>query len=86
MLTDLPFDWFILLLRVLFIFLLYFFLYQIVRVTSRELIAIAEDSRWISDRERSAALVTSTYQHIAAGTPLWSRGREFVLASGPIDI
>ena len=41
MLTDLPFDWFILLLRVLFIFLLYFFLYQIVRVTSRELISIA---------------------------------------------
>ena len=41
MLQNLDFDWFILLLRVLFIFLLYFFLYQIVRVTSRELTAIA---------------------------------------------
>lgn len=40
MLVSLPFDWFILLLRVLFIFLLYFFLYQVVRVTSRELIAL----------------------------------------------
>jgi pSer/pThr/pTyr-binding forkhead associated (FHA) protein len=37
MLTDLPFDLFILLLRVVFIFLLYFFLYQVVRVVTREL-------------------------------------------------
>ena len=41
MFDDLPFEWFVLLLRVLFIFLLYFFLYQIVRVTTRELTAIA---------------------------------------------
>ena len=37
MLTDLPFDLFILLLRVVFIFLLYFFLFQVMRVVSREL-------------------------------------------------
>jgi pSer/pThr/pTyr-binding forkhead associated (FHA) protein len=37
MLTDLPFDLFILMLRVAFIFLLYFFLFQIIRVISREL-------------------------------------------------
>lgn len=42
MFTSLPFDWFILLLRLLFIVLLYFFLYQVVRVTSRELTALAE--------------------------------------------
>ena len=41
MLESLPFEWFLLLLRVLFIFLLYFFLYQVVRVTTRELTAIA---------------------------------------------
>lgn len=41
MFQALDFDWFLLLLRVLFIFLLYFFLYQVVRVTSRELIALA---------------------------------------------
>jgi hypothetical protein len=37
----LPLDWFLLVLRVLFIFLLYFFLYQLIRVTTRELIALA---------------------------------------------
>src|SRR5688572_16630379 len=41
MLDPLPLDWFLLLLRVVFIFLLYFFLYQLVRVTTRELIALA---------------------------------------------
>ena len=40
MLEGLDFDWFILLLRLLFIFLLYFFLYQVVRVTLRELVAL----------------------------------------------
>ena len=44
MLQSLDFDWFLLLLRVLFIFLLYFFLYQVVRVTSRELIDLASAS------------------------------------------
>ncbi len=37
----LDFDWFILLLRLLFVFLLYFFLYQVFRVTLRELVALA---------------------------------------------
>ena len=37
----LPFDWFILLLRVLFVFLLYFFLFQIVRTIARELRAVS---------------------------------------------
>ena len=40
MTEGLSFDWFLLLLRVLFIFLLYFFLFQIVRVTTRELLAL----------------------------------------------
>lgn len=44
MIESLPFEWFLLLLRVLFIFLLYFFLYQVVRVTTRELTAIATQS------------------------------------------
>lgn len=41
MLDTLDFDWFILLLRLLFIFLLYFFLFQVVRVISREVTALA---------------------------------------------
>jgi pSer/pThr/pTyr-binding forkhead associated (FHA) protein len=40
MTTDLPFDLVLLMLRVVFIFLLYFFLYQVVRVISRELSAM----------------------------------------------
>lgn len=39
--TQLPFDWFILILRVLFVFLLYFFLFQIVRTIARELRAVS---------------------------------------------
>lgn len=39
--SSLPFDWFILLLRVLFVFLLYFFLFQIVRTIARELRAVS---------------------------------------------
>jgi len=38
---SLPFDWFILLLRILFVFLLYFFLFQIVRTIARELRAVS---------------------------------------------
>jgi hypothetical protein len=36
-LSDLPFEWFVLLLRILFIFLLYFFVFQVIRVIMREL-------------------------------------------------
>lgn len=50
----LEFDWFILLLRVLFIFLLYFFLYQVLRVTSRELLSAATAT---SDPRQSPAPV-----------------------------
>lgn len=38
--VNLPFDWFILLLRVIFIALLYLFLYWVAKVTLRELIAV----------------------------------------------
>ncbi len=37
MVTDIPFEWFMLLLRIIFIFLLYFFVFQVIRVLSREL-------------------------------------------------
>lgn len=41
MLTALPFEWFVLLLRVFFIFLLYFFIFQVVRVVIREMTLVA---------------------------------------------
>jgi hypothetical protein len=34
---ELPLEWFVLLLRIVFIFLLYFFVFQVIRVISREL-------------------------------------------------
>lgn len=37
MISSLPFEWFILLLRLLFVFLLYFFVFQVIRVMMREL-------------------------------------------------
>jgi hypothetical protein len=35
--ADLPFEWFLLILRLILIFLLYFFIFQVIRVVSREL-------------------------------------------------
>ena len=57
MLQGLDFDWFILLLRLLFIFLLYFFLYQVVRVTTRELIALAGQGTTPTGERGSGRLV-----------------------------
>jgi hypothetical protein len=46
MIGSLPFEWFVLLLRLLFVFLLYFFVFQVVRVMLRELQSFAAgDSR-----------------------------------------
>lgn len=71
MLTDLPFDLFILLLRAGFIFLLYFFLFQVVRVISRELQAAptvgarehgsATPHLTLVDPGQSGLIVGSTY-------------------------
>ncbi len=40
--SSIPFEWFVLLLRIVFIFLLYFFIFQVMRVLTRELRAAAE--------------------------------------------
>lgn len=44
MVNQLPFEWFVLLLRIIFIFLLYFFLFQVLRVIGRELSAFTSQS------------------------------------------
>jgi pSer/pThr/pTyr-binding forkhead associated (FHA) protein len=53
------FDWFILLLRIAFIALLYLFLFQIVRVSSRELVALSRSPARARGqaKRRSASLV-----------------------------
>jgi hypothetical protein len=70
--SDLPSDWFLLLLRLLFIALLYFFLYQLFRVQSRELMALAAVSQHheeappyrlvVEDGGESLALIGRTFQ------------------------
>jgi pSer/pThr/pTyr-binding forkhead associated (FHA) protein len=57
MINNLPFEWFILLLRVLFIFLLYFFLFQVVRVAIRELQVFAQSEKATTAPELSGHLV-----------------------------
>ncbi|HUG14016.1 MAG TPA: FHA domain-containing protein [Thermomicrobiales bacterium] len=58
--SELPFEWFMLLLRVMFVFLLYFFVYQVISVLSRELHAAAtpDDGRLRRDDVSGALMVT----------------------------
>ena len=46
-------------------------------VRGADLAHIAASTGWGSDLTRSRALVTDTYAHLAAGTPLWVQGSEF---------
>lgn len=57
---ELPFEWFVLLLRILLVFLLYFFVYQVIRVLSRELhaAAVPYDGRIQRDDVVGALMVT----------------------------
>ena len=78
----LEFDWFILVLRLAFIFLLYFFLYQIVRVTSRELVELARRAGSGAGGSSPPRLIVvdSAGSSLAAGTtfvvrPLTTIGR-----------
>lgn len=67
MLQGLDFDWFVLLLRLLFVFLLYFFLYQVVRVTSRELIALAGQGQTVAPAGGRLVVVDGAESHLAPG-------------------
>lgn len=49
-----------------------------------ELVDIASSNRWPTDPRRTRALVSTTYGHVAMGTPLWVHGAEFETASGPL--
>lgn len=57
MINQLPFEWFVLLLRVLFIFLLYFFLFQVVRVIVREMSVFTSIGREELEEIASAHLI-----------------------------
>jgi hypothetical protein len=53
-------------------------------VHQAELVDIASSSGWPTDPSRTLALVTTTYAHLAAGTPLWIHGADFEKATGPV--
>ena len=79
----LEFEWFILGLRLVFVFLLYLFLYQIVRVTSRELIELARQSARATPTATAPRLVVvdGAGSKLIAGTtfvlqPLTTIGRD----------
>ncbi|HEX3722331.1 MAG TPA: FHA domain-containing protein [Nitrolancea sp.] len=57
MINQLPFEWFVLLLRVLFIFLLYFFLFQVLRVVLRELSSFSSQGHEEAPIEATAHLI-----------------------------
>lgn len=71
MLNDLPFEWFVLLLRITFIFLLYFFIFQVMRVLSRELRTAAE--------ETGPEPVSGTLLVEESGNSMVRRGDAFIL-------
>lgn len=69
------FDWFILALRIAFIFLVYFFLYQIARVTIRELVTIGTvtasattDAPMMPDPSSALELIDPAESSYRAGT------------------
>jgi hypothetical protein len=57
MLSSLPFEWFILLLRLLFVFLLYFFVFQVIRVMLREMKTFAAGEQRASSDEPTGHLL-----------------------------
>jgi len=71
MFGNLSYEWFVLLLRIVFIFLLYFFIFQVMRVLTRELRAVAEASE---PKPVTGTLLVedSTNEHVR-------RGEAFVL-------
>lgn len=57
MISSLPFEWFILLLRLLFVFLLYFFIFQVIRVMLRELQTFARGESTATESDPSGHLL-----------------------------
>lgn len=74
------FDWFILGLRIAFIFLVYFFLYQVARVTIRELVTLGVRTSGADASQAVAPSPSSSLEIIDPAQSSWERGTTF-----PID-
>lgn len=73
------FDWFILVLRIAFIFLVYFFLYQVARVSIRELMAIGTATATQGNGQPSMPKPASALELIEPADSSYAPGMTFPL-------
>lgn len=73
------FDWFILILRVAFIALIYLFLYQVGRVSVRELVTIGQISANMPQQAPMQALASGMLEMVDPAESGWQPGTQFAL-------
>jgi pSer/pThr/pTyr-binding forkhead associated (FHA) protein len=73
------FDWFILVLRVAFIALIYLFLYQVGRVSVRELVTIGQVSASLPQQAAATSMATGMLEMIDPAESNWQGGTRFAL-------
>lgn len=73
------FDWFILILRIAFIALIYLFLYQVGRVSVRELVTIGQVSATMPQQAPMQALASGMLELVDPAESGWQRGTQFAL-------
>lgn len=73
------FDWFILLLRIAFIALIYLFLYQVGRVSVRELITIGQISGGMPQQVATQKAIGGMLEMIDPAESSWRAGTQFAL-------
>lgn len=73
------FDWFILALRIAFIALIYLFLYQVGRLSVRELVTFGKVSSSVPEQPIQTATAMSMLELIDAAESSWNPGTQFPL-------
>lgn len=73
------FDWFILVLRVAFIALIYLFLYQVGRVSVRELVTIGQVSSSLPQHAAATSMATGMLEMVDPAESSWQSGTRFAL-------
>lgn len=73
------FDWFILVLRIAFIALIYLFLYQVGRVSVRELVTIGQISSSMPQQAPMQAMASGRLEMVDRAESSWQNGTSFAL-------
>lgn len=73
------FDWFILLLRIAFIALIYLFLYQVGRVSVRELVTIGQASAAMPQQRVEQVAISGALEMVDPAESSWRQGTQFAL-------